>query len=1033
MTLPLTPLQSVMAFESLRDPDSRAHWITLSYEIPGDWPATRLSEAWTAVAAANPALRTRFVRADGIEAATAGDGPPLLVADWDQVRETYPALDRWLEHELQIARGPGTLDSQRASAVRGYPSQADGRPCVLFSWTLHHLIADGSSLVQAVNDFLAMLAGRDAPAERPGVAAYHEWVARTGAIERARAYWKRELAGAGAARPLRLARAERSAADAPRLRTMDFRLPGGAATGLARFARRHRVSQAAVITSLWARLLAPYQDGDELCVGMTYSCRPPDLPGSADISGMLINTLPLRVNAGRPFATTCEEVMAAIFGGAEHAHLSYREAAECAGLPGAARLFHSTVIFENFAGRLAEAGRGLGLPGEARLVAELGTSADPLTLTVDLAPGAISGRLGWDDALFDGAGCQAVARRFGYWLERLDQLDDAGAGPVTLATAQESRAWQERFCSPAEPASWNVAALLSGRDQDRPAIRDEDGQLSYAELGAAVQRTACWLRDALGVGHGSRVALAGGRGARAATAVLAVWWLGAAWCPLDATAPAAHRQRVLDVLAPDAVVDLGAMPAPRGAGLPDPDIAAAVLAPGDVAYYVTTSGSTGSPKLVTLTAGGLLPLVTAWRAEYGAGPQHVLQLGSWAADVFTGDLLKAAATGGCLTIAADHRRTDLDHLIDLITRHRVTFAESTPQMLLLLLRRMSARGARPGHLRTLVAGSDTFREAERAEAVALLWDGVRLINGYGLSEATIESMVFDCASARVSSSGLCPIGVPLGGTAIRIVDEHLAAVPPGAAGELLIGGPGVMAGYRVAEGTDRGRLAEMDGIRWLRTSDRAVACPDGTVDFLGRSDSVVKVRGHRVELGAVENALLGAEGVGEAAVVPHDGQLVAFVSGSPSLTPAAVISHARAVLPAQSAPGLVAVLERLPRNASQKIDRTMLAARVGEASPAAGDAVSGGETAPAGEAGAGEDGSALRQALTAVWSDVLGRRAHPGRTFFDQGGHSLLALRLLDRLQRELPEYSVEMTDLFRYPTIAALQSELQRRGGRRE
>jgi amino acid adenylation domain-containing protein len=1034
--MPLTPLQSVMVFESLLNPDSDAYWLAIGYEVPGDWPAEQLSAAWTRAVQANPALRTRFVDAGGTRQVIAADGPALAVCAWSEIRERYPTTGSWLDSELALARRAGSLDTQRVSVLRGY-GQDNGAPRVFFAWIGHHVLLDGWSLAQAFNDFFTSLAGVPSLPERPSVAAYHRWVTETGAIERARAYWTRELAGIEPARPLRLQKAAtapgqptaETTAGEPDLRTFDFRLDGQAASGLASFARRHRVSQAAVVTCLWARLLAAYSEGDDLCVGMTYSSRPAALPDSADMSAMLINTLPLRVDTGRPFVEGCKAVLTSLFAGAEHAHLSYGETVACAGFAGLTRLFHSTVIFGNFAGRLATAGHGLGLPGHPELVAEHGTSSDPLGLSIDLRDDEIVGRLGWDESQFDGTLAQAVVRRLGYWLERLDQLappPGTGPGPA-LMTASEAESWRLTYEQAAEPAPWDLSVLLEGHDPDSVAIRAADGELTYRELTyreltVAVAEVAGWLREEHQVARGSRVALVGSRGARGAIAILATWAAGAAWCPLDAKAPPGHRRRVLEVLAPDVVLDVADLPAHRGAAADWIE-----QAPQDTAYFVATSGSTGSPKIVAVTAGGLRPLVTAWRAEYGASPQHVLQLGSWAADVFVGDLLKALATGGSITIVPDDRRTDLDHVIDLICAHHATFLETTPQLMLLLLGRLSARGIQPGQLRTLVAGSDTFREQERAAAVSLLWPQARLVNGYGLSEATIESMVFDCRSAHTCPSGLCPIGMPLGGTAIRIVNAHGVPVPPGAAGELWIGGPQVCAGYLTAEGTDRSRIVAADGIRWLRTGDRAVASASGSIAFLGRADSMVKLRGYRVELGAVEDALLRLEGVREAAVVAADDQLVAFVAGAPGLTPGSVIAHTRAILPREAVPGLVAVLARLPRNANSKIDRTVLASRVSEAEPA-GTPAELPEAGPAAGAG-GPDSHALTETLIAIWSAVLGRRAHPGQTFFDQGGHSLLALELLDRLQRELPAPSLQIADLFRYPTISALSAELERRG----
>src|SRR5262249_10486177 len=159
-------------------------------------------------------------------------------------------------------------------------------------------------------------------------------------------------------------------------------------------------------------------------------------------------------------------------------------------------------------------------------------------------------------------------------------------------------------------------------------------------------------------------------------------------------------------------------------------------------------------------------------------------------------------------------------------------------------------GRRPAALRTLIVGSDTLHSQAARDATTLLWPGVTLVNGYGLSECTIESLVHDCAGPTMSRSGLCPLGTPLPGTVVRIVDEHGRQLPPGAIGELLIGGPQVGAGYLDADGRlDSSRVTVDDGVRWFHTGDLGRLGELGVIEFFGRRDRQVKVRGQRVELG----------------------------------------------------------------------------------------------------------------------------------------------------------------------------------------
>ncbi|MFH8350191.1 non-ribosomal peptide synthetase [Streptomyces sp. NPDC018045] len=562
----------------------------------------------------------------------------------------------------------------------------------------------------------------------------------------------------------------------------------------------------------------------------------------------------------------------------------------------------------------------------------------------------------------------------------------------------------------AEPADWDVLRLLTSAPDDRHAVTDEHGALTYGELRAGAFAVARHLKDDHGVRPGDRIALVGGRDAATATCILGAWLAGAAWCAVDRELPRPRRESVLGALLPQTVLDTASVPASSAKDAP----ARTVLAADAVAYFVATSGSTGTPKLSALPAGGLRPLLDGWSAYYGLNePHRVLQIGSWEGDVFLGDLLKALESGGTLVICPQQRRSDPEFLARTVVEQDISFAETTPTLMRALMR---ALGRRKCGLRVAVVGSDTFRMEEARELSRLVPAGTRLVNGYGLTECMIESVVYDCAALMRTpglEDGLCPLGAPLPGTAVRVVHPETGRVlPRGVVGELVIDSPGVGLGYVGADGpvAEGGFAGE-----GFRTGDQVSLDADGLMHFHGRSDSRVKVRGHRVELGDVENALLRVPGVAEAYVSPFERssvtELAAFVASPAEMTEAFVRSELLAYIPAAIVPVRFHLSQALPRLPNGKLDRRAMKVQNQQ----------------------NENFSEIPEDLPGriryCWESVLGRPVATGSTFFDQGGTSLLVITLAELLRETLgPEYEFSVADLFRWPTIDTFASALHLR-----
>ncbi|MFG2881453.1 amino acid adenylation domain-containing protein [Streptomyces sp. NPDC048297] len=565
--------------------------------------------------------------------------------------------------------------------------------------------------------------------------------------------------------------------------------------------------------------------------------------------------------------------------------------------------------------------------------------------------------------------------------------------------------------APDEPGPWESVgesvARRCAHSPTAPAVYDSTTEVSYGELGARVDALATALVDA-GVGKGDIVALVFDRGVEFVVAALATWRAGAAYLPLSPTHPetwltdATRRAGAVLGLGkpvpglphlhePLAAIDLSEAPAPAGPR----EVAGAVGSsgdpngPGDLAYVIATSGSTGVPKLVMIEHGGLANLVRAQRASLGtiSARSRVLQFGHPAFDAATFDILLALANGARLVVPGEKELSG-DTLADLLVTRGVTHAVVSAAVL---------RTLRPGgfpDLQVLVSMGDVcLPETARQWA-----PHHRFINGYGPTETTICATVYTATGAE---STRVPIGRPVPGYSVVLLDEHLEPVPAGAVGEICIGGAGVGRGYLGDPELTARRFVELPGVgRVYRSGDLGRLLPDGTIEFLGRADDQVKVRGVRIELGQVEAALAAQPGVRDAlAVVDRPGdhgaghgaghtgeaRLLGYVIGD--VDPAALRAALARELPGYLVPDQVVVVGHWPLTVSGKVDRAAL--------PRPGNAARSVQ-------GPRDDTEAC---VVEVASELLGipeERIDVDDDLFELGGNSLLAAQLVARLRTRL-------------------------------
>ena len=1031
---PLTPMQAGMLFETQLAPGEGVYVGQVSFTLRGTLDRDALRRAWEDIVERHSALRTAF------PAHPAGGAVQVVRrrvalpfeeedwssrdADWDVELEAYLREDR--------ARG---FDPARAPLMRVALLRRSEDEHVLV-WSFHQMVLDGWSLPLVFRDLMALYwaasEGQEARLPRPGAFRdYMAWLASQD-LERAERFWREALAGFTAPTPLVLPPPGGGAGAAGGVGSIEERLTAEDSAGLQEAARRAGATVNTLVQGAWALLLSRYAGEEEVVFGTTVSGRPTELEGVEEMVGLFINTLPVRVRV-RPEAQLAEwlrEVQAHNVELREHEYTPLVQVQGWSEVPRGAPLFESLVVFENFpvamgaaaAAPLQQQRRRLDVvPGVAR---EQGSF--PLSAVAELR-GRMLVRVNYQRSRFAAEAVERVAGHLVVLLEAMAGDPGRRLGEVSLLRAGEREhllhAWNGadtgytgRLCI------HELVHAQVQRTPRAPALRFEGHSLAYDELFRAACQLAHLLR-ARGVGPEERVAICMEPAQEMVVSVLGVLLAGGAYLPLDPELPPERRAYMLRDAAPVLLLTQAALAGRlEGCGVPLLSVDAEAgriareseappvtgVSPDNLAYVIYTSGSTGRPKGVLVEHRGVGNTFLELGRVYEAAPgERNLAYAPLHFDASVADIFVALCNGAELVLA---RRDDMlpgEDLLRTLREERITHLKTMPSALA-----VTPVDALP-ELRTIVAGGEVCP----AEQVRRWGEGRRFFNGYGATEASIRMT----SSAYTAEGGDPPIGQPVANTQLYVLDAQMEPAPAGVPGELYIGGVGVVRGYLGRPDLSAERFVPdphrgVPGARLYRTGDVGRRRPDGEVEFLGRRDFQVKVRGYRVELGEIEAVLRAHAGVREALVllredVPGQARLVAYVAGEEGAEPAAaeLRAHVAAQVPEYMVPVSYVVLERLPVTANGKIDRRAL---------------------PAPERPAEDGFVALRtvteELLAGIWAEVLRvERVGAAENFFEMGGHSLLATQVVSRA-RQAFGVEVPLRALFDAPTVAGLAARIE-------
>jgi len=971
--------------------------------LQGQLAEARLERALSGVVARHEALRTIFPSIEGRPVQRVA--PPALfslpVIDLSALPEERR---RRAARALALAVGRRPFDLAAGPLLRGLLLRLGSAERIL-AFAVHHIVSDGWSMRILVRELTALYQGSPLPELAVQYADYavaeRQWLDGE-ALAPQLGYWRRQLAGLPGLLEL--------PADRPRPEVQTFRggrqhfaFPADTVAALRDLGQAEKATPFMTMLAGFTALLHRYGGREDIPVGTPIANR--DRVETEGLIGFFVNTLVLRCDlSGDPdFRQLLARVRETTLQAFAHPDLPFERLVE--ELQPDRDLAHTPLFQVLFAFQSLRAeGQAASDLRLEHLAVETGKSLFDLTINLEETPARIAGSFEYNLDLFD----PVRMRRMAAHLETL--LGGIAGDPrrrlsdlPLLSEAERHQAlseWSDSAAAyPRQARVHELIAAQAARTPEAVAVSCGDRRLTYRELDERAGRLAARLAR-LGVGFESRVGVCLERSPEMLIALLGVWKAGAAYVPMDPFYPEERLAWMredggLTLLLTDVESgEDGLLPVSGG--------------PETLAYVIYTSGSTGRPKGVEVSHGALVSFLESMRGKPGLGADDVLlAVTSLSFDIAGLELFLPLLVGARVELADRETAGDGRRLLDLLRASGATVMQATPVTWHMLIE----AGWHGGEGLVVLCGGEALPDrlaaglCERSDAV---W------NLYGPTETTVWS-----AARRVRPGERVAIGPPIANTGLYLLDARLRPVPLGIPGELWIGGDGLARGYRnrpdlTAERFLPDPFAERPGARLYRTGDLARFRADGAIEFLGRADHQVKVRGHRIELGEIEVALESHEAVERAVVMaaPDGLSLAAWVLPRGSASPAELRGYLQGRLPEYMIPSAFVALESFPLTPNGKIDRRALAAN--RPRPAAAPTERVAPRSPA------------EELLAGIWERVLGVEgigAHDN--FFALGGHSLLATQMISRV-RDAFAAELPLRALFEAPTVAGLAARIE-------
>ncbi|MFE9250595.1 amino acid adenylation domain-containing protein [Streptomyces sp. NPDC007088] len=1039
---PLSFAQRRLWFLDQMEPGSAEYVIPFGFALKGALDLAALEAAFSGLVARHEVLRTRFVTGEDGEPVQVVEGPwPVSVELTDLSGTQDPEAEARKVVDARTAE-PFDLTGGRLLRV-GAVRLADDRYLLMVA--VHHIVADGWSVSVLTDELRELYAAAldhrtpelaELPVQYGDFALWqHQWLTPE-REERQLAYWRKNLVGVEPLelptdRPRPLHRS--SAGDA-----VTFTIDAGTVQGLRNVASAQGASLFMAGLAAFQVLLSRWSRQDDIAVGTPIAGR--NRAEVEDLVGFFVNTLVMRADlaANPTFTELLGQVRETALGAYAHQDLPFERIVEDLAPE---RDLSRNALFQVMFALQNVPDSTWTLPGLTLDTIEVATHASKFDLTLFLteqAEGTLEAEIVYSTELFDRATVERLAGNYVNLLAAAVTAPSTPVGELDVLSAADREQLLVAFNDTTVPYRDDITvhALFeeqAARTPDAPAVTSEAESLSYAQLNARANQLAHHLADR-GITAGDLVAVCVDRGTDMIVALLAVLKAGGAYVPLDPDYPAARLEFMLTDTRAPLVVTRSHLADRLPVGVPqvlldtDRELVAArpttdparLGGPDSLAYIIYTSGSTGTPKGVMVQHQAICRLIdNNWFAEI-TPDDVVAQAANFSFDAFTLECWGALTTGASLAVLSKDIVLDPERLRAQIRSRSISTMWLTAP---LFNQHVTDCPDLLAGMKTVMYGGDAVERSVADGLLAGPHAPRNLVNGYGPTETTVFATCYVVDPDDPRSTSM-PIGRPIANTQALVVDRFGGLAPVGVPGELWIGGPGVAQGYwnRPELTADRFVAHPFDqetGQKVYRTGDLVRWLPDGNIEFLGRIDQQVKIRGLRIELGEIESALAALDDVANVTVVvredsPGDKRLVAYcvpVAGTEPTT-ADLRARLRANLPDHMIPNWFVFLDVLPLTPNGKVDRRAL-----PVPDAAREAADGEVTAPRTEA---------ERVVADIWCEVLGLgRVGVHEDFFQLGGHSLLATRLVSRINKALGA-AVTVRQLFEARTVAALAAEAE-------
>ncbi|ALV01546.1 non-ribosomal peptide synthetase [Bacillus velezensis] len=1031
---PLSFMQEGMLFHSLLDHDSRAYFEQAVFTISGKLDRERFQKSIDTVFERYDIFRTTFIHKNVAKPRQVVlKNRPSRVQFHDISHLDEKAQDKYADRFRKEDKDKGfDLQSDPLMRVSILKKAPERYVCI---WSHHHIVMDGWCFGIVMKEFLMIyqsLGDGRLPSLEPvqPYGKYIKWLMKQDRKE-AEIFWKTRLADLEQTASL----PKKSAEPNGQLEQAVFTISEEQTNELKNIAARAGATLNTVFQALWGILLQRVSRCDDAVFGSVVSGRPSDLAGVEKMVGLFINTIPVRVKSGSfSFLELVRHLQQETLQAEAYSYYPLYDIQAQSPLKQA--LFDHIIVFENVpAQREIE---NVSQAGSFDFAVEDFTMEEDTNYgcSIKVIPGnSLYIRLKFDTGIYDDVFMKNIETFLRHMVNSVISDPEIGASEIALLDACEARSMMDAFnhTEAVEPPAPTLHRLFTRRaalSPHRPALRFPDGMLTYAELDQYTDRLAVRLRQK-GVRKESMVGVLAERSPEMVVSVLAVLKAGGAYVPLDPEYPEDRLRYMLEdsgaclLLAQPGLsvpgfsgetleVSLSALTGETETGAVSDEADADSLA-----YIIYTSGSTGTPKGVAVEHRQAAAFLSGMQGQFPLTEEDVIVLkSSFSFDASIWQLFWWTISGASVYLLPAGWEKDPVRMIEAFSSEKVTTAHFIPAMVNSFLDALETEPAetraRLGRTLTRVfAGGEALSPLTAARFADLLPETV-LIHGYGPTEATVDAAFYVCDRKRDSGRTRLPIGKPVPGARLYILDSGGAIQPAGVAGELYIAGTGVARGYLNRPELTAERFVDdpfYPGERMYQTGDIARWTEDGLVEWLGRSDGQVKVRGYRIEPGEIEAAIRRIDGIREAAVTARtengETALYAYIEGRKSDD---VRAELAARLPAYMMPAQFIEMTEWPVTPSGKLDRRALPAPGGAADRQA-------YTAPR---------NVTEMKLCALWEEVLkngpvGIRDH----FFERGGHSLKATALVSRIAKEFG-VQVPLQDIFARPTVEELASVIQ-------